>query len=36
VFSHFRKKLDILISVGSFFGNWKMYFILFRRAHCYS
>jgi hypothetical protein len=25
VFSHFRKKLDILISIASFFGNSKMY-----------
>jgi hypothetical protein len=39
VFSHFRKKLDILISVTSFFGNSKMYcglHFLFRRAHYYS
>jgi hypothetical protein len=25
VSSHFRKKLDILISIASFFGNSKMY-----------
>jgi hypothetical protein len=39
VFSHFRKKLDILISIASFFGNSKMYcglHFLFRRAHYYS
>jgi hypothetical protein len=36
VFSHFRKKLDILISIASFFGNSKLYcglHFLFRRAH---
>jgi hypothetical protein len=39
VSSHFRKKLDILISIASFFGNSKMYcglHFFFRRAHYYS
>jgi hypothetical protein len=39
VFSHFRKKLDILISIASFFENSKMYcglHFLFRRAHYHS
>jgi hypothetical protein len=39
VFSHFRKKLDILISTANFFGNSKMYcglHFLFRREHYHS
>jgi hypothetical protein len=39
VFSHFRKKLDIFISISSFFGNSKVYcglHFLFCRAHYHS